>query len=492
MGLFAKFMLLISLLSVAVFLDIAVVAWAMHTFQTEISQPLSSVRETIQELHRMRIGLREQASIIEAHGVPDARETERFGRLSSVIEEHFKAMSTSYLTSGWSGLSTHENLRTRVQALPAQGQRWADAQPGAREAVAASVAALSLLVDQVEGKVIQDTTVAVDFGDRLKGRIVGVMMLSVLFTLASLGFAGVCVRRWVIRPINDLRDGARRFASGDLQHRVPASRPDELGVLAHEFNEMASTIGTLQQQRVEQERLAAFGEMARRIVHNLRSPLAGIRGLAETTREELPPTSDLREVQHRIISSVDRFERWLRDLLHTTSPLTIQPRPVALRAWLAERVDDQRGAAEAREVTLELTIDEALPQQVAIDDRQLEQALVAVLANAVEASPPGGSVWVRAYAAADGGFWVVEIVDSGPGVPADLRARVFEPYFSTKPRGNGIGLAVAKSVIQAHRGRIEIADAAQTAPCEPKTAFRITLPLEPPSPAAPQRVEKER
>jgi signal transduction histidine kinase len=213
--------------------------------------------------------------------------------------------------------------------------------------------------------------------------------------------------------------------------------------------------------------------MVRRLAHNLRNPLGGIRALAETTVGELPthgPHSDLRENQTRIITAVDRFEKWLTDLLTATRPMRVVPEPTVVKAWLGGLVDVHRPMAESRGVSLTLDVSQC-PGEAVFDSRHLEHAVSAILSNAIEAtsSPQargparsGGAVEVRAGCpAANGkapneGYWTLSIADQGPGVPRELQEQVFRPYFTTKPDGNGIGLAVALQVVKAHGGQIRL------------------------------------
>ena len=238
---------------------------------------------------------------------------------------------------------------------------------------------------------------------------------------------------------------------------------------------MASMVKSLQDERVEQERLAALGEMVRRLAHNLRNPLGGIRSLAETTRSELshssPEHTDLKDHQTKIILAVDRFEKWLNELLGVTRSLAVQPEPTRIDRWLSGFADAHRPAAQSRGITL--TIDtSAGPIEAPIDSRHLEHALSALVSNAIEStsSPQARSAGGRAGSVrivtkpADNSdlngkvnsFWVIEVTDEGLGVPPDLQESIFRPYFTTKRDGNGIGLAVALQVVKAHGGRIEV------------------------------------
>jgi signal transduction histidine kinase len=234
---------------------------------------------------------------------------------------------------------------------------------------------------------------------------------------------------------------------------------------------------------VERERLAAVGEMMRRLAHNLRNPLSGIRGLAEVTRDEVRDSPDLRDHQERIIASVDRFERWLSDLLSVTKPLAVLPEPARVEPLLTGLVDAHRPMARQKDIVLELDMASA-PAEACFDPRHLEHSLVAILTNAIQASPAKTTVRVTARSV-DAGAWEVRIADQGPGVPPEIVDKVFNAYFTTKKDGNGIGLAVAQQVVRAHGGRITIErglnGSVETRGIGPGATFVVRIPVRPPS-----------
>jgi signal transduction histidine kinase len=238
---------------------------------------------------------------------------------------------------------------------------------------------------------------------------------------------------------------------------------------------MAAVVKAMQDEAVQRERLAAVGEVVRRIAHNLRSPLAGIRGLAELSRKELDSPAvapelraDLGENQQRIIGAVDRFELWLRDLLDATRPLEIVHQTIDPRDWLGRVIEAYRPKAQANCIDLALDTS-AAPPLVAFDPRHFEHAVGALISNALDsvaAAPPAGQtaavrVVCRALPAAaseNGQLWELRVQDNGPGVPPDLRERIFTPYFTTKREGTGIGLALAQQVVRAHGGGLSLLD----------------------------------
>lgn len=266
----------------------------------------------------------------------------------------------------------------------------------------------------------------------------------------------VLVRRWVLQPVADLRAATQAIGQGDFAFRVTPRSADELGRLAEEVNHMAGTIVAMQARLVAQERQAAAGEIFQRIAHNIRNPLAGIRGLAEATCREDLPGERIMEYQQRIVLSIDQLEKWLRDLQHSVAPMTLNPQVTDL----AELVEGVRHVlapmADRNGVAIVVQVD-AQARYVTLDGFHFEQALVALITNAVQASRRGQAVRVRVAPVPDTlDQWCVSVEDDGEGIPQELRSKIFLPNFTTRRDGNGIGLAMAAKVVHTHGGRITV------------------------------------
>ncbi len=453
MSLQRKFAVLIGLLGLTVAVSLGTAWWSFDLLQREVAAPFSRIAEALNSLGRLNALLGGQSDIL-AEARDDATKA-AFLAHSDRIRDELRALEEQEAPQRSTGASTARNLRARVESAISAGKKALESgDPAAAEQARAETEQAREVIQRIERRMLAEAGLATSYSTRLRARLA----LALTFALASALLAGalalLLVRRWVIRPVADLRAAAARIAAGDFSHRLDIHGRDEVAQLGSEVNHMAAMVSAMQEERVQRERLAAVGEMVRRLVHNLRNPLAGIRGLAELTREELPADSDLRESQDRIVATVDRFEHWLADLLNSTSPLAIEPEQRPVRAWLEGVVAAHRPMAQSRGVRLEIA-SETAPERAFFDARHLEQAVVAILTNAIEASPQGGLVRIG-VAAAEGGEWVIRVEDQGPGVPHDLRERVFSAQFTTKPTGTGIGLAVAQQVVRGHGGRITI------------------------------------
>jgi signal transduction histidine kinase len=207
---------------------------------------------------------------------------------------------------------------------------------------------------------------------------------------------------------------------------------------------------------VQTEKLAALGQLATAIAHEVRNPLAVIRSAAQGLSETAPPDD---AESHRacsfITAEIDRLSNVITSLLAFARPPQLAPRAVDV-VTLFDRALLLAGD-ELTGTGLRIRRDEArdLPP-VRADPDLVCQVLLGLLANAAEVVPAGGEVALEARPAAD--EVELAVADSGPGVAPELRERVFEPFFTTRPRGTGLGLAVARQIVEAHGGRIAVGE----------------------------------
>ncbi len=305
----------------------------------------------------------------------------------------------------------------------------------------------------------------------VQDRVMRILILNTACGALLCALGVVFVTRWVIRPVAALREATRQISRGNLAHRIGTRSRDELGQLANEVDQMAATIVEMQARLIEKERLAAAGEMFTRVAHNIRNPLAGMRGLAEATVERHADTPETVDCQKRIIDTIDRFEKWLRDVQQSVSPMTLNVQPTRIDEVIANVMTVLRPMADRRRISVRAKVDPAA-RRVRIDASHVEQALVALLTNAIQASEPEQSVRVRVGPVPERrGLWELVVEDDGAGIRPEIRDAVFLPYFTTKPDGNGIGLTIASKVIRSHGGRL-------TVESEPGrgSRFRATLP----------------
>ncbi|HWE30580.1 MAG TPA: ATP-binding protein, partial [Polyangia bacterium] len=210
----------------------------------------------------------------------------------------------------------------------------------------------------------------------------------------------------------------------------------------------------LQARLLHTERLSALGEMAARIAHEVRNPLVSIGAAAQVVAEELTADSPVLGEVQAIAREVKRLDNIVTDFLNFARPRRAELRTVDLAAVVDETVALAR--AKAKDVVLRVNEIER-PLKLRCDPDAIKQVLLNVLLNAVEAAPkstPQSTIDCDAQTL--GRHVVLSVADRGPGVAVEVRRRVFDPFFSTKTRGTGLGLAVSKQIVDEHHGRIRL------------------------------------
>jgi two-component system NtrC family sensor kinase len=297
-----------------------------------------------------------------------------------------------------------------------------------------------------------------------------------ILSLSTLG-VGLAVSfhiRGLLRPLGRVTERAQAVARGDLTPRDVVPTEDEIGDLAAAFERMVAAVARAQSRAVSNERLAAIGKMAAHVTHEIRNPLSSIGLNIELLEEELKKQSS-RSESLALLSAIAREVERLGLLSEEYLRVARLPSPRMEAENIAGTVEGvvqfARPEIERAGCTVSLHVDDNLPPAL-FDEAQIRQALVNLLRNAREAMPAGGAIEVRVVA--DGMSVAIDVNDRGGGISDEIRARVFDPFFSTKGEGTGLGLAISRQIVEAHGGTIS---------CEARhgggTSFRIALPIAP-------------
>jgi nitrogen fixation/metabolism regulation signal transduction histidine kinase len=303
----------------------------------------------------------------------------------------------------------------------------------------------------------------------------GVLVGAVFVVLFAAGL-GASVASRVSDPVARLSRAARQIAAGRLDLRLVAQTSDELGRLIADFNSMAATLSAQRAELARANQLQAWAEMARQVAHEIKNPLTPIQLAAEhLDHVHADRGRPLGSTFDHCISTVLRQVRLLRQIASEFSNFAGQPAPrwtaVALDEVIADVVQPYRVGLPAR-TAIELDVPDTLPRAHA-DRTLVSRALTNLVENAVQAMPDGGTLRVAARAEPD--RVVVTVSDTGVGMDEDAAARAFEPYFSTKTAGSGLGLANARRNIETCGGTIALASAPARG-----TTVTVTLPREAP------------
>ncbi len=294
--------------------------------------------------------------------------------------------------------------------------------------------------------------------------------LVVVAPLLSLLLALVAVRG-LGQPLDALLTATRRLRAGDLDHRVEGLR-DEFAELSTSFNEMARSLQAQMRALERTSQLAVVGELAAGLVHEIKNPLAGIKAATQVLAQEANLSAEDRDVLRKVAREVDGLETLLKGFLAFARPVKPKLDDVDVNAFVRTVVAFWL-KSHARAGVGAVRIDTALGPVPAAraDAMQLQQILVNLLLNASEASPPGGAVEVRTAHAPGAAEVVLEVADEGHGISPQHAPEIFRPFFTTKPGGNGLGLAVSSRLAEQQGAHITFA-----ARPGGGTVFRVHLP----------------
>jgi signal transduction histidine kinase len=272
--------------------------------------------------------------------------------------------------------------------------------------------------------------------------------------------------------------GPRRFTESEVERASAIANQLALALeqarLIEDLKQSYAELARTQEQLVQRERLAALGELAAVVAHEVRNPLGSIFNSVSTIRHHIgagTPALALPLVD--IVSEeADRLNRIVDDLLYFARPPSPSPTPVPLRCLLEDTVHTALADAMGQ-VQVVWGMEAEVP--VLVDERMIRQAFLNLALNAVQAMPQGGTLRVGMRRPVSPQPEVqVEFTDTGPGIPEELRERIFEPFFTTKAKGTGLGLVLVKRIVESHAGRVVLESELGRG-----TTFRLFLPCEP-------------
>jgi two-component system NtrC family sensor kinase len=353
---------------------------------------------------------------------------------------------------------------------------------------------------------VLDTGLSLAAADRNLAEGSSEMRLQTLAALMVISvLSGLFVWRVVNRPVKRLEKATRALAGGELGYQIGVTSNDEMGDLAVSFNTMSRQLREAREEstawaqsleeRVERktlelrsahehvlhvEKMASIGKLSAIVAHEINNPLSGILTYAkllgrwmDRSEWDARHQQEARSALRLIESESQRCGEIVKNLLvfARTAPMNLAWSD--LNAVVERCVRLVRHQLDLNGVQWQLDLEESLPE-VYCDPAQVEQVLLALVMNAIEAMPRGGNLVVSSRSNGAAGEAELTVKDDGPGIPADVLPHVFEPFFTTKEGGHGagLGLAVSQGIVERHRGRIEVAS-------DPLhgTVFKVALPV---------------
>ncbi|MBI2897524.1 MAG: HAMP domain-containing protein [Deltaproteobacteria bacterium] len=318
-------------------------------------------------------------------------------------------------------------------------------------------------------------------------RLEGQLLLALLSGLALALLLALLIARRIASPLDRLAVGVAEIAGGNLEQRIDVRGSREINRLVEAFNRMARDLKATRARMLRAERVAAWREIARRIAHEIKNPLFPIQTSMETLRKtyraQHPEFGEiLEEATSTVLEEVERVKRIVTEF----SQFARMPKPKPQELAVEEVVSHVVGLfAGGPGPSVRSELRESLPR-ISADREQIIQVLLNLVQNARDAAEGRPDGAVRLVAARGDGGVTVRVIDNGTGMSEDVRARMFEPYFTTKETGTGLGLAIVHRIVTEHGGSIEV-----SCPSQGGTVVSVFLTREGP-PVSPEESQADR
>ena len=280
-------------------------------------------------------------------------------------------------------------------------------------------------------------------------------MLSIaILVLALVAFISQRIGKNLTNPITVLVDSTARVATGDLDEQCDLKTHDEIGDLAAAFNQMTRDLKQSRDRLIQAERLATAGKMSASFAHEIRNPLSSMRMLAQLLMQKPEMSVEKHQQSLRyILEEIERIDTIVKGLMDFARPTALNLTQQPLAPVLQEVLALMEANLVHHQIQLVLDLSPVTPE-IQFDSDKLKQAFMNVVLNAMEAMPQGGELKVSTVIADNS--VCIKVKDSGVGIPAEDLGHLFEPFFTRKTKGTGLGLANVKRILEEHGGTVEI------------------------------------
>jgi signal transduction histidine kinase len=292
----------------------------------------------------------------------------------------------------------------------------------------------------------------------VRTRVVQVAAITVLLTVTAAGILSY----HLLRPVRRLVAATQRISDGDLSLEIPIGSGDELGELTASFNRMVRDLARTQDELVRSAKLISLGRVSAGVAHEIRNPLNAMKAAMVHLKRRRSDDPLIVEYSKLIYSEIDRLNRFVTDFLLFAKQSPPRLEPADLNGLLSTVLNLFQEKAAESGVTLYQRPDPELPP-LAMDPKQIEQVLVNLMVNAIEAMPNGGIITITSTwlphgldARDDRGLARITIRDTGPGIDPAHLASIFDPFFTTKEDGTGLGLPLSLGIVESHGGRLTV------------------------------------
>jgi signal transduction histidine kinase len=301
-------------------------------------------------------------------------------------------------------------------------------------------------------------------------------MVIVLLLLAGLAVGILSYR--LLKPIRQLVLATEQIAGGDLRQEIPVKTGDELGTLTRSFNRMVKNLREIQTQLIRSEKLISMGRVSAGVAHEVRNPLNAMKGAIVYLQMHQPDDPVIHEYTELVMGEINRLDKFVVDFLYFAK----QSSPNLLPTNLNELIQNTLGLLSEefrrKEIHVKTHPDSTLPP-IMLDPHQMEQVFLNLFVNAMDAMPSGGILEVstqlktQEHGRSQRLNAVVAIRDEGVGIPRKYLNSIFDPFFSTKETGTGLGLPISLGIVESHGGTIQVSSQEKEG-----TTVTIQLPVE--------------
>jgi signal transduction histidine kinase len=324
----------------------------------------------------------------------------------------------------------------------------------------------------IQGQAILSIWTPVVEADRLRGNIVLALGAASVIGILAMAAAGYFIARTITAPLEELVKVTETVAGGDRQRRALVRSPDEIGVLAQAFNEMIEKLGTYEDRLVETEKIAAAAQLAAGLAHEIRNPLTSIKMLGQVLRGRLKDQDENQQMLDSMVQEINRLDRIIQEMINRTKPGELQLERNDLIQPVKEVVGLAKENLAAWDISIECHLDSRLPQ-VYMDREKIKQVLWNLILNARDAMPGGGSI-VISTRNGDNDTVMITVDDSGSGIGDADAERLFQPFYTAKPEGMGLGLAISRKIVEKHGGSLSLENRPDIG-----TRAKVVLPVRP-------------
>jgi signal transduction histidine kinase len=272
----------------------------------------------------------------------------------------------------------------------------------------------------------------------------------------------VTVREWMVKPVEVLRESIQKIAKGALDHRVPLKGTDELGDLARGIDSMATELAERQADLIEARELSAIGELCGNIAHGLRNPLATIRATAQLAGRRCEAGTPAAMMMLELTQQADRMDQRITRLFEFSRMVGLNRSATSFAEIAAQVQTHTAPMLHQNQMTLKID-DRTNDARWNVDSGQIVESLAELVGNAIHHSQPDSSVhltgeMVRANNGT-GPQLRIQVVDQGAGMDKDTVRKMFDPFFTSRPSGTGMGLALVRRIVERHGGHIDVGSA---------------------------------